>query len=279
MDLFTQAVTLTAFAILLIVWIVVIWILRDLSAMVGLRPGFIRAVLGFIAGFFALPALIGIFRLLLAGIGLIDPTVPSSSGTAFMLAGFGGLTGWLWGVGTFNSYSHEHNGMEHLRQVDAKPPVLARVLRAGVRGTPGFIRWLIPFLRPMLIALVVCVVAVGIFMVLGMIPSPFTRVQTDTPIASAVTPAGSIILPIGADGLAVNKTVFFVIIAGGALVSMVVLAVILALIFGALSNNVDKAKKSAPEPLKTEPPLLRLIDFYVSWVGDILEGTRRTISR
>jgi hypothetical protein len=278
MDLFTQTVTLTAGVIGLVVLYIVVRVAMEVVAMFGIRPGFLRAVLGFVGGFFALPALIGLLRLLLTAVGFVDPNLPVTTGAALMFAGFGGLFGWLWGVGTFNPYSHEHNGMEHLLEMKSEPTTLARLIHRGIRGTPGFIRWLAPFIRPLLVALVVSVVVVAIFMVLGMIPSPVNRVQTDTPIASAVTPAGSIILPIG-DGLAVNKTVFFVIIAGAVLTTMAIFAIVLALIMNALAPRVIEAKQAPPEPPKTEPALFRLIDFYVSWVGDILEGTRRSISR
>ncbi|GEM_PF-6870786 len=278
MDLFTTTVTLTAAVIGLVVLYIVVRVAMEVVAMLGIRPGFLRAVLGFVGGFLALPALIGLLRLLLTAVGFVDPNLPVSTGTVLTFGGFGGLFGWLWGVGTFNPYSHEHNGMEHLREMKSEPTALARLIHRGIRGTPGFIRWLAPFIRPLLVALVVSAVVVAIFMVLGMIPSPLTRVQTDTPTASAVTPAGSIILPIG-DGLVVNKTVFFVIIAGAVLITIAIFAVVLALIMNALAPRVVEAKQSPPEPPKTEPALFRLIDFYVSWIGDILEGTRRSISR
>lgn len=277
MDLFTQTVTLTAAVIGLVVLYFVVRAAMEVVAMLGFRPGFLRAVLGFAGGFFALPALIGLIRLLLMAGGFVDPNLPVSTGAALMFGGFGGLTGWLWGVGTFNPYSHEHNGMEHLREMKPKQTALARIIHRGIQGTPGFIRWLAPFIRPLIIALVVSVVVVGIFMALGMIQvKGITRVQTDTPVASAVTPAGSIVI---GDTLVVNKTVFFIIIAGAVLTGMAIFAVILALIMNALAPRVVEAKQAPPQPPKTEPALFRLIDFYVSWIGDILEGTRRSISR
>jgi hypothetical protein len=244
-----------------------------------LRPGFLRGVVGFIVGTILLAVLYEIVRAVFA----VDLPYPQSVDLRpwVFFAGFGGLFGWLWGVGTFSPYSHEHAGFEHHAH-DEQPGRMATLMTRGVKATPGFVRIIIPWIRPLLIALTLCVVVVFVFLLiaalLGSTSAPIVKVQTDKPLASATTIYGDILL-FGPDGPAINKTVFFAIIVLLVLGIMGGLAVVIALIMGRLGHEVQVAKQSPPEPPQEEPPLFRLIDFFVTWINDILESTKRTVER
>src|SRR5712692_7576465 len=231
------------------------------------RPGFARAVVGLIIGLILGVALITLIRVLAFN-------YPFASGPAVLFGGFGGLFGWLWGVGSFNPYSHEHHGIEHAIE-HPEPTAVDHALEVVRKATPEIAQSTKPFIQPLMLALGVCVAVVVVVMVLGMIPTPLQRVTTETPTASAVTPAGSLNL----FGWIVNKTVFFVILSVVILVTLAVLALILGLVMGALGTQVEKAKKSPDSPPVEEPPLFRLIDFFISWVNDLLEGLRHSVSR
>jgi hypothetical protein len=182
-------------------------------------------------------------------------------------------------VGSFSPASHEHDGFEHQREREAgKPSRALTVGKAAVRNAPNVARSIIPLIRPLLIALGICVFVLLIFMILGMIPR-IGLTQTNSAQGSAVTPAGSIYLPIGADGTPVNKTVFFAILVFLILGAMGTLAVVIALLMNVLSVQVSAAKKAPPEPPTEEPTLFHLIDFFVSWVNDLMEGMRHWVTR
>jgi len=240
-----------------------------------LRPGFGRGLIGFVIGTIIGVALISIIR---AVMGLAP-----ASGPAVFFGGFGGLFGWLWGVGTFNPHSHEHGGMEHIHE-DEKPGPVQVLIHRMRESAPGIRENVKPLIRPLVVVLgfsaVVLVVIMIISMALGAAANatskPIVRVQTETPLASAVTPAGDIIL---GDTLHVNKTVFFLILSAVILGILAGTALIMALLMNALSHNVQEAKASPDNPPKTEPPLFRLIDFFVSWINDILEGTKHSVQR
>ncbi len=220
-------------------------------------PGFSRGVIGV--------ALISVIRLLMG--------LPFAGGSAAFFGGFGGLFGWLWGVGTFNAASHEHAGMEHLYEHPA--PGAATKLRERVNERIPALRATVnPLLSPLGIAIGVVVVIVGLFMVAGFVLPH--REQTYIAEASATTVAGQINLPFD---IKVNKTVFFLITVVAALGTLAVLAIIIALLMNALSKQVQEVKAAPNEPPKEEPLLFRLIDFFVTWVGDILAWTRRSVQR
>ncbi len=203
-------------------------------------------------------------------------------GPTVFFAAFGLLFGWLWGVGSFSPYSHEHAGFEHHR--DEKPGLMAIAVRKGVKTTPDLIRLVRPLIRPLMVAIGISAIILLVLLlattVLGSRRGSPVLVQTDKPEASVTTTAGDIILPFGGpDGTPVNKTVFFGIIVLLVLGMLAVTAIVLALIMNTLSREVVEAKQAPPEPPQKEPPLFRLINFFVTWIDDILEGTKRTISR
>jgi len=122
--------------------------------------------------------------------------------------------------------------------------------------------------------------AIG-FMLLGVANTPLTKVQTENPAANATSLQGNINLPFNdAQGnpMTVNKTVFFfglVVVILGILGGF---ALVLTLLMNALGGQVQKAKKSPDEPPKEENGLFRLIDFFVTWIRDILSGTEQSIT-
>ncbi len=244
-----------------------------------LRPGFARGVVGFVGGALLLVVLYEIVRALIGGD--LPKDMPVDVRPSVFFAGFGGLFGWLWGVGGFSSHAHEHAGLEHYVR-DEKPSRLPMLVSRSVKATPGLVRLIIPLIRPLLIALAICLVVVFVLLlaatVLGSTSVPVVKVQTEKSLASVTTTAGDILL-FGPDGPAVNKTVFFVIIVLLVLGILGGMAIALALIVNALSREVQVAKQSPPEPPQEEPPLFRLIDFFVTWINDILEGTKHTVER
>ncbi len=247
-----------------------------------LRPGFGRAVVGFIIGAIIAVIIYLIVRVLV-GLSLEMPANAADAakftGAIAVIAVLGGFAGWLWGAGGFSPYSHEHDGFAHqLERENGKPSQVSTVGKAAIRNAPNVIRSIIPLIRPLLIALGLCVFVVLIFMILGMIPR-LNVSQTYIAQGSAVTPAGSIYLPFGPDGTPVNKTVFFAILVFLILGALGTLAVVLALLMNVLSVQVNAAKKAPNEPPVEEPKLFRLIDFFVSWLNDMMEGMRRSVTR
>jgi hypothetical protein len=236
-----------------------------------LRPGFTRGVIGFFIGLGIGIALISIIRLFMG--------LPFSTGPSAFFGGFGGLFGWLWGVGTFSPLSHEHNGFEHAAE-HAEPGAVQKTMQRVRASMPGIMANVKPLVRPLLYALgitvIVLVAIMAISMVLGTIDKPIARIQTEKPLASPGTPNGDIVF---GETVHVNKTVFFLILSAIILGMLGGLAVVIALIMNAVSRNVEEAKASPDNPPQTEPPLFRLIDFFVTWVHDILEGTKRSVQR
>jgi hypothetical protein len=233
------------------------------------RPGFLRGIFGFILGAVIGAAIITLIRALMG--------LPYFSGSTAIFSGFGGLFGWLWGVGSFNPLSHEHNGFAHAHY-EKKPSRAAIVMRSAAKATPGIVRQILPLVRPLVVALIVCAITVALFMAVGIVMQ--NRVQTDKPAASAVTTQGDIMLPLGGpDSTPVNKTVFFIIASAISLGLLGGMSVGLALLFNALSKQVNEVKKEPNSPPTEEPALFRLIDFFVTWINDILEGTKRSVTR
>jgi hypothetical protein len=107
-------------------------------------------------------------------------------------------------------------------------------------------------------------------------------VTTENKTASTVTPEGFLNL----GGFIINKTVFFIILSVVVLGILGGLAIVLALLVNGLSQQVEEVKQL---PAGTEPPdsplvrfthwMFRLIEFFLKWVDDILEGTKQSVER
>ncbi|HVO41175.1 MAG TPA: hypothetical protein VMT34_01070, partial [Aggregatilineales bacterium] len=140
----------------------------------------------------------------------------------------------------------------------------------------------VPLIRPMIGILGFSAIVLVVVMVLfsnSLVP---VAVQTRVPDASVVTPAGSINLPFnGADGhpIVVSKTIFFVGLVLIVLVTLGIMGLLLALLMNWLSAEVKVAKTMPDSPPQHEPLLFRLIDFFLGWVGDMLETTRKSVLR
>jgi flagellar basal body-associated protein FliL len=230
------------------------------------RPGLSRGLFGFFLGLVLGIALISIIRLVMG--------LDYSASSAIFFGGFGCLFGWLWGVGSFAPQSHDHHGIDHLRE-NPPPDPLVGVIKTARKATPGLIESVKPLIRPMLVAFGVAIVVLVIFMLLGG-SGLFTRVQTENPAAAATNLTGSV--PISPD-TQMSKLGIFAIVVVVVLGLLGGLAVVLALGMNKLSAQVQEAKKMPADPPKEEPLLFRLIDFFVSWVGDILDSTRRSVQR
>ena len=233
----------------------------------SLRPGLLRALvslpLGLVTGALVYAALRSIVG---------EPFSNVTAGTTLIFAGFGGAAAWMAGIGSFSSYSHEHDGFAHA------PTGISPLMAAGkaaVKRVPDIIRYVIPLVQPLLLALGVVVVVLVIFVILGTI-APIHAVQTNTASASAVTPAGDINLP---GDIAMNKTVFFIGVVVFVLGNIAVLGLLLSWIMSLVNREVTDAKKAPNAPLKSEPPLFRLVDFFVTWVNDIIDGARHSVMR
>jgi hypothetical protein len=239
------------------------------------RPGFPRAVFGLIAGLIGGPIILAVIRFSLSMIGMvnIDQGLLPSTGANLFFEGFGAMFGWLWGIGTFNPYSHDHGGIP--TNLDGKPGLMQIALHKGREAMPGIMVLVRPLIRPLLVALAICLVVTVLLLVIG---TPLGRGQVLEPNASATTIAGGVTLPIG-DGFVVSKFVFFMIIMVLVLGALATMAVVLALVYNKVNHEVIAAKASPDDPPKTEPTLFRLIDFFVTWVQEILDGTKRSVSR
>jgi hypothetical protein len=240
------------------------------------RPGFPRAVFGLIAGLVVGPIILALIRFSLSIIGMvnIDQGLLPSTGANLFFAGFGAMVGWLWGIGSFNPYSHDHGGIP--TDLSGKPGLMQIAFKKGREAMPGIMQLVRPLIRPLLVALAICLVVTFLFIVIG--STPLGRGQVLDPNASATTIAGGITLPIG-NGFVVSKTLFFLIIVLLVLGALATMAVVLALVYNAVNREVNEAKVAPNNPPKTEPLLFRLIDFFVTWVQEILDGTKRSVSR
>src|SRR5258708_27798960 len=152
-----------------------------------LRPGFRRAVIGLVIGILVGIALITVVRLIMG--------LPFASGPAAVFGGFGGAVGWLWGIGSFNSHSMEHNGLEHLPEHPEPGPV-GKALEAAAHATPEIVAAPRPLVPALLQGLGITGAVTVVIMVLGfvLLLLGVSKVTTDTPIATTVTPAGQIVL-------------------------------------------------------------------------------------
>src|SRR5258706_10868633 len=101
------------------------------------QPGITRGLIGFVIGVIGGIIAIAVLRLVLGLMGALCPTfdVLPGSGGLFFFGGFGGLFGWLWGLGSFCKYSHEHNGIGLALQ-DKKPNPFERLREVVSKATP-----------------------------------------------------------------------------------------------------------------------------------------------
>src|SRR5258706_8030964 len=135
------------------------------------QPGIMRGLIGFVIGVIGGIIAIAVLRLVLGLMGALGPTfdVLPGSGALLFFGGFGGLFGWLWGLGSFSKYSTEHNGME-LALEDKTPSPLERLRELTAKATPSIVAMTKPLIQPLGLALGVCVPVAALIMVAGLIP-------------------------------------------------------------------------------------------------------------
>lgn len=245
------------------------------------RPGFTRAIFGLFLGMWTGVILLGVARIVLNIAGLVKfddvPLLIPSTGSAMILAGFGGAFGWLWGIGSFGQYSKEHSGMD-LALADETPTAVDVVVDGVSKATPDIVQVTRPLLQPLGVVLGIVVGTLVLFFVLGVLGQAigFTRIQTDNPAGSAAEIGGNV--PI-AEQVEVPKIAIF---GGFVLVSLGLiggLAMLLALGMNGLTKEVETAKKEKAQPATGNSVFFRLIDFFLGWARDIFEGTNRTVNR
>jgi hypothetical protein len=226
-----------------------------------LRPGFLRGLIGMVLFGIIIGVLYLIVRVVLFGLA-----PDQGGGAALMFGGFGAAFGWLWGVGSFNPGAQAHEGPAVYAATHASDkPGFATVARdRTLKLLPHLISGIRPMLQPLLIALGICVAVVIISLLVGTVLP--TRIQTYNPDASVAE-------------LTQNKAVIFIIISVVILGALATMAVVLGLVMSWLTREVEVAKKSPDNPPPQNPTLFRLIDFVLSWINDIIEGTRRSLTR
>src|SRR5436190_17791610 len=122
------------------------------------QPGVPRGILGLITGMIIGAAIISLIRLVMGE--------PFSSGSTVFFAAFGGLIGWLWGIGSFHKYSHDHHGIEHAIAEDA-PNSLSVTASRVRKAMPGIMANIRPLIQPLLIASAIAIAIVAVFLIIG----------------------------------------------------------------------------------------------------------------
>jgi len=249
-------------------------LLVALIVYLGLIPG-LYVVLGFllkrvagavIGALFAAPAYITF--LVAFPLALFSPGA-TSGGTGVFMA-FGMAFGMVWGIGGMSQGASAHEGPTYLAKVNA-PPARKPVREARELATkliPQAKTIFLPMVRPALTAIGIGVVAVGILFFVASNPIvPVSRQQTYQAVAATNMVTG-------------DKLLLFVVIAVVVLGAVVTLAVGLTLLMNSLGQQVNAAKKEKPEPVETDKiGVLNLANFFVTWILDILNWLRGSVSR
>jgi hypothetical protein len=237
-----------------------------------LRPGFLRGAMGFGIGIVISVILYIIIRVL---VGLPVDATPGTAaqpntlnGAILMFAGFGGAIGWLWGVGSFAPGSGSHEGpVAHYNAQERGTSALVVARDRTLKAMPHLIESLKPMIKPLLIALGISAAVVILFVLAGSVLP--TRIQTSNPDASVAAITGD----------KTPKAVIFLIVVVVVLGLLAGMAIGIGLLMSWLTREVEVAKKSPNNPPPIQPKLFRIINFFMAWVNDILEGTRRSIMR
>lgn len=239
-----------------------------------LRPGFIRAVIGSIICAVLVAVVYGVVVRPLTGANA-DPDVIAagaidhSAGAILMFAGLGAAFGWLWGVGSFSPGASAHEGPNAYYEMNKveKPGAMVVLREFSSKAIPFVLTNTRPMIKPGLIALGICAAIVAALVFVATNPIvPVARRQTYNAVASATVMTG-------------DKFIMFVIISAVMLAVLIGTAVGIALLVSVVNREVEVAKKSPNNPPPVPPFFFRLIDFFVSWVNDIVEGTRKSITR
>jgi hypothetical protein len=189
-----------------------------------------------------------------------------NNGATLIFGGLGMAFGALWGIGAFSPGASAHEGPRYYAAQHVQPNPLIVLAKQAFKAAPGIMANVRPLLRPLMVAIGIALAITAVIMAASTL-LPITRVQTNNVAASASAVTG-------------DKFIMFVIVSVVILGAVGTLAVLLALGVNALTRQVGEAKKAAAEPVKVEQnKLFRFIGFIVSWVQDILQGTRKSMSR
>lgn len=200
-------------------------------------------------------------------------------GAMLVFAGFGGAAGWLWGAGSFSSGAAAHEGpVVHYLEGSTKEKG-PNLLSMGRVETLKFLKWAIPLVRPLIkplgIALGIALIIFAVILLIG--ANPIVKLAT---LSTYNADASAAVITGNKVGAFILYAIFFVI---GPLVTT---ALGLALIMVSLSRQVEVAKKMKVSRLPSESPvlrlghyLLRLGEFFVAWLNDVLAGIQNWVSR
>jgi hypothetical protein len=260
-----------------------------LSALVGGLVGFgllkmqanlLRGILAGLAGFALTASIVMVLR-------WATGYQPWAGGTMFMLTAFPVAFAGIWGMGGFETKNLTIEANLAARGEPQPEPVNLGAfdgVKFHVRLFSFLANRIWPVIKPLLGPAVVVTVLVGsvisILVLLGQI-APGTRTQTVEVDAAATTVAGTASFI----GLQLPKFLVFLIVAVIILGGVATTALILALIFNALSNAVSKAKKDPKHPVDLTDSsgqasaagrmfqwVRRLIQFNVDFAADIINA-------
>ena len=191
-------------------------------------------------------------------------------GSLLIMAGFGATFGFLWGMGAMAPGASAHEGPTYWAAVEAaqKPRFRVRDAIALVRKVvPPLVETFRPMLQPIGVAVAVTLGLVFIIFMIATNPIvPVSRLQTTNEAASAAAVTG-------------DKLITFIVIAVVVIGAVASLAIGLELLMRYTNREVNTAKEMKPEPIKNPPWPLRLADFVITWINDILSGLRGTFQK
>ncbi|MFP4321190.1 MAG: hypothetical protein ACLFTK_01920 [Anaerolineales bacterium] len=256
------------------------------------RPNIMRALLGFPLGLVVMLLVVGFFRHFVQGMDAYLMPVEVLDGlfagwfyedeATLMFAILGGAFGFLWGSGATYDFEKE----EHYREQSGggseimKLPYIPANPDAPqpVRNNPAK-----PFLGALPGLALVSIVLVGTMLLLGVIPmADFLPTSTQTTNSAAERhefgETDLNLLGLVAFENLDQGTAFIVIslLVIGGIVSLGLGLAVVVWLFNQMAASAQAADPD-PEPVKDSLPV-KLVDFFLDWVQDILNGIRGMLS-
>lgn len=191
-------------------------------------------------------------------------------GSSLVFGGFGGFFGFMWGMGAMSRGAFAHEGPTYYAEMAAAQQerfTVRRAVEMARRYIPELISNFGPLVRPLAISFgVTLVITIGIvvFSTNGVIN--LGRIQTNNAEASTFVITG-------------EKFLLFVVIVGVVIGIVAAFAVGLALLMRYTNREVAIVKNSPNQPVKVTPWPLRLLDFILTWVADLLAGLVRSFQK
>lgn len=190
-----------------------------------------------------------------------------NNGATLVFGALGATLGLLWGIGAISPGASAHEGPAYYAAQKPLPEPGRQLPALARKYIPILVQTFQPFIRPIGIAIGVALVLTVAFVLIGTSPiTPLRRPQTSAAAADALAVTG-------------DKFIAFVVVALVIIGAVVGMAVGLALLIRTINSQVTKAKAAPAEPLKQQPPLFRLLNFFLSWLADILGGLGGSVQR